>query len=115
MLDICAGLAATLAVSLYRSRTLGSVAPLLVGLVVAAVVKLALRSRTSSTLSTARSTVTFSSSTAAAAVSAAEARHALVLARMKRDQEALMAAVARLEALAAGAEGSSSAEGRRRR
>lgn len=116
MLDVCAGLVAALAVSLYSHKTLEkaleSLVPLIVGIVVAALARLAL----SSTKKEATAAPSSSSSSSAVAVAAAEARHAVVLARMKRDQEALMAAVARLEALTSGAEGGGdNAEGRRRR
>ena len=120
MLDIFAGLVAALAASLYDShktleKALESLVPLVVGIAVAALARLALASLSSAKRET---TSTSSSAVAAAAVAAAEARHAVVLARMKRDQEALMAAVARLEALTSGAEDGgdiSAAEGRRRR
>ena len=111
-MDVCAGLVAALAVSLYSHKTLEkaleSLVPLIVGIAVAALARLAL----SSTKKEATAAPSSSSSSSAAA----EARHAVVLARMKRDQEALMAAVARLEALTSGAEGGGdNAEGRRRR
>ena len=95
---ICTGLVAALAVSFYRGRTLDkvidSLVPLAVGVVVAALARLA----------TSMATSTASTSSTSSAVAVAEARHALVLKRMKQDQEALMEAVARLEGLAAGAE-----------
>jgi O-antigen ligase len=109
MLDLFAGLAASLAVCLYRERTLAAVVPLLAGLIVFAVARLAV-SLSSSAASSSKDSPS-STSSVAAAVAAAEAKHAVVLSRMKKDQEALMAAVARLEALTTGAEG---AEGRRR-
>lgn len=103
MLDVCAGLVAALAVSIYSQKTirkaLEGLVPLVVGIAVAALARLALSMSSSS--STKKETT---STCSASAVAAAEARHAAVLARMKRDQEAVMAAVARLEALAAGAE-----------
>jgi len=104
MLDVCAGLVAALAVSIYSQKTirkaLEGLVPLVVGIAVAALARLALSM--SSSASTKKET-TSTSTCSASAVAAAEARHAAVLARMKRDQEAVMAAVARLEALAAGA------------
>ena len=115
-MDVCVGLVAALAASLYSHRTLKraleGLVPLLVGIAVAALARLALLSSSSSMKKESTEATATSS-----AVSAAEARHAVVLARMKRDQEAIMAAVARLEALAAGAEasGSDNAEARRRR
>ena len=118
MLDVVAGVVAALVASLYSHKTLRkaleSLIPLLVGIAVAALARrLALNS--SSTMKREASSTSTSTSSA---VAAAEARHAVVLARMKKDQEAIMAAVARLEALTSGAEeedGRGTAEGRRRR